>query len=112
MSGCQLVERVEGVVHLDAANAREAGFAGKLTQLWLVQPERAEAFAVTGERQGQAEQDAAALQQRANRSIVLLWLVGAIDLQAEISAIRLKCVVDGAQHSARIHRIVHNVESR
>src|SRR5579864_6984175 len=109
-SACQLVQAVERVVHRNPPHAREPRFGSQFTQLRLVQSECAQALAVARQRQRETQEHAAALEQCANRALVLLRLVRAVDLQTEIRSVWLERVVNSAQHATRIDRIVDDVE--
>jgi hypothetical protein len=54
-----------------------------------MQAKCAKSFTVSRKRKRQAQQDAATLEERTNWTLILLRLVGAVDLQAQIRSIQL-----------------------
>src|SRR5437870_4781279 len=107
---CEFVESVERVVHRYAAHVGKTSLGRQLAQLGLVQAKRAESLAVAGQRQRQAQQHTAALEKRADRPLVLLRLVGAVDLEAKVGTVWLQRLVDRPQDAPRVDRIMDDVE--
>src|SRR5205085_873444 len=82
----------------------------EFTQLRLMESERSETFAIACQRQRQAQQHTATLEQRADWSLILLRLIGALDLQAQEPSIRLERVVDRAQQTAWVDGVVDDIK--
>src|SRR3954447_11469360 len=93
-SGGDLVEDVEGVVHLDPADRAEAGVRTQPADGVFVESAGAQPRPVLRERGGQAEEHADSVEVRAERTGVVLQPVAGVDVQADVPAVRTQRAAD------------------
>src|SRR5262245_12048125 len=82
--GLDLVEIVERVLQRELSHAAEPYGEGELAQLGFGQPTGAQALSAIGQRGRHAVDHAESIEERSERPRVLLRLVRAVDVQAEV----------------------------
>src|SRR6266542_5560531 len=107
----QFVQVVERILK-HPPNIAEPGDNRVLAQSVLVQAERAQPGAAIRQRGRQAVQDAHAMKQRSQRTLVSFDRVGAVRLKAHINAAGSEALADRSQQAEWFDRVMDDVECR
>src|SRR5438045_8252861 len=104
------VDAVEWVLQREPPHLAEACIETEVPEPGVGQAQRPQPRAATGERGGQAVEEADPVEERAERAGVLLQLIRAVDLDAEVAAVGLERLADRARHGRWVRRVVDHVE--